>query len=428
MKLLTLGSLVLLAACATPSSDSSEEVRSGYSSAEFSLASALPEQCVGPEIFRVERPVVTSHGSETFSYGYRFKAPTAPGAPVLVYLPGGPGSASTNRLPAFVPEGWGYLLTDPRGVGCNTLASVPDAADSAGFWNTPEIARDVVAAIRARKLDSYIVFGISYGTLLATTVAHELEEQSLPAPRAVVLEGVLGRGFSSEFVGAEYIHQFDRLRPFLPGDVLHELDTAAAPYGITPEGWSRALMNFMPRGTVETAGTLGALSTTQPAETQATALSIFRDMAEGHPHTEPGAIALYRNVACREVADTVPESDLDVVFSAGKLARNKAEDGTKCGDLHLTTPFDSAADPFAAKVYYFIGSDDVATPAWQGTYHYEHHHGPAVKIVTQGGGHNSLQYNQKACAISLMASIAAGGADLQTALGTCPLPTAVESK
>jgi len=425
--------LLLLTACGAESvgSGTDDVVIDATTSDLFALAAQLPEQCASDEIFRVSRTVATpSRGNATFSYGYRFKAAADASLPVLVFLPGGPGSASTDKPPSFVPEGWGYLMTDPRGVGCNTLAQIPaDATASGAFFQTSEIAKDVVAAIREKQLSNFLLFGISYGTLLGTTVIDELEEQKLSPPRAVVLEGVLGRAFTDSFVGGEYIKQWDRVRTVLPADVLNELDTADAPYGISQDGWSRVLMNFMPRGTLETANTVAALSTSQSEETRTQVVTMFKALAEAIPHTLPGEIELYRQVACREIADTVPHNDLDVVFSQGKLVRNIREDGTKCNGLRLTTPFDSAKHQFNTKVYYFLGTDDVATPFWQGVYHYDHHNGPAVKIATKGGGHNPLQYNQEPCAKDLMASIALrGGADLRQVLDACPLPSTVDTK
>src|SRR5262249_55735615 len=109
----------------------------GGGAVKLALAPKLPAQCTGPEVFRIERPIAASDPSRgTFSYGYRFKAPSAAGAPVLVYLPGGPGMTSTDTVPEFLPKGWGYLLTDPRGTGCNTLAQVPDPSVSPLFFRT----------------------------------------------------------------------------------------------------------------------------------------------------------------------------------------------------------------------------------------------------------------------------------------------------
>jgi pimeloyl-ACP methyl ester carboxylesterase len=393
---------------------------------DIEIASDLPEVCKTAEVIRIERPVSESNTKDTFRYGFRFKAPTVEGAPVLVYLPGGPGQGAMDHAPEFVPEGWGYLMTDPRGVGCNRLAGLPD--DSGAFFSTHELANDVIAAIEDRKLSNYILFGISYGTLLGTTVEHELEQRHVTPPKAVVLEGVLGRAFGMDFVGAEYLHQWDRVRAVLPADIVTELDTKTEPYGINATGWSKVLGALLPRGPGGTADLLFALSTTQPEDVRQQMLGALKEIADGDQLRAPGEVELYRQVACREIMDTVPANDLDVVFEAGKLVRNSAQEGTKCGALHVTKPYDAANLQFNTKLYLFIGDSDVATPAWQGAYHFEHHTGPAVRIITKNGGHNSLEFNQVDCAPKLMASIAAGGADLSDVVTSCPMQTTIDQK
>jgi hypothetical protein len=169
---------------------------------------------------------------------------------------------------------------------------------------------------------------------------------------------------------------------------------------------------------------VASLSTTLglPPETHRATLTKLQDIATTALHTEPGAVALYREVACREIVDTVPANDLDVVFEKGKLVRNRAEEGTKCQGLHVTTPYDAAQLQFEAKVYYFIGESDVATPAWQGTYHFESHRGPAIRVITKDGGHASLHFNQAPCASALMKNIGEGGAGFQALVASCPIP------
>jgi len=420
--------LVALSACLTPTDDV-PACGDKCDGQDLEVARDLPEVCSSSEVIRIPRPVWDGNTSDTFSYGFRFKAPTTPGAPVLVYLPGGPGQGSMDHPPDFIPPGWGYLATDPRGVGCNRLAALP-AGDNAGrFFSTHELAGDVIAALRDRALANYVLFGISYGTLLGTTVAHDLEQRvDVAPPTAVVLEGVLGRAFGADFAGAEFITQWDRVRGVLPADVLAELDTAAAPYGIPALGWSKILMSVLPEGPGDTAGLMLSLSTTQPADARQATIDALQQVANGSELRAPGEVELYREIACREIMDTVPASDLDVVFSAGVLVRNAAEEGTKCRELHVTSPYDSAALQFQRPLYLFVGDSDVATPAWQGAYHFEHHAGTATRIVTRGGGHNSLEFNQVACAPALLASIAAGGGDLATVAAGCPMQTTIDRK
>lgn len=395
---------------------------------DLEVARDLPPECQSPEVMRIDRPATDDDPSDTFAYGFRYKAPTAPGAPVLVYLPGGPGQGSMASPPTFVPADWGYLMTDPRGVGCNRLAALPSAETSGAFFSTRTIADDVIAAIEDRQLANYILFGISYGTDLATTVEHDLEQRGITPPLAVVLEGVLGRAFGDDFVGAEYIAQWDRIRAVLPPDVIAELDGAAEPYGISPTGWSKILTALLPEGPGDAADVIYGLSTTQAADVQSQTLAALTEVANASQLGMAGEVELYRQVACREIMDTVPASDLDVVFSGGELVRNSAEEGSKCRELHVTNPYDSARLQFTQPLYLFVGDSDVATPAWQGAYHFDHHDGPAVRVLTHNGGHNSLELNQVACAPAVMASIAAGGADLSAVAAGCPMQTVIDAK
>lgn len=434
-----LSSLLLLGAtgCAASASHDNAGAASADVTApdEVALAADLPDHCHDPEVVRISRPISSTRTDRgTFEWGFRYRAPSAPDMPTIVYLPGGPGQGSMNAGAAFVPPEWGYLMTDPRGIGCNRLASVPAGEDASQFFRTSELAGDVIAAIKERGLTNYILFGISYGTALGTTVAHRLEAEHLPAPKAVVLEGVLGKAFGSsdsDFAGENYIAQFERIRSVLPPDVLEELDTSPKPFGLTPEQITRAMMGLMP-GAIGIAGMrLYSLSKTAEGiteEMRTESLQVLTEMGNQTQLSSPSEVALYRYIACREIMDTVPASDMDVVFFAGHLVRNKPEEGTKCRELHVTDPYDSAKLQFNTKVYYFIGDQDVATPPWQGNYHFQNHEGSAVSLITTKGGHNSLEFNQARCAPTLMQSIADGGSDLEAAIATCPLPISVEKK
>jgi pimeloyl-ACP methyl ester carboxylesterase len=387
-----------LSGCFSDSSDplptpvcEGEECDGGQGSQELKIASDLPDYCKLDEVMRIQRPAASDdYPSATFSYGFRFKAPTTANAPVIVYMPGGPGSGSMQKTPDFVPEGWGYLMTDPRGIGCNRLAETPTDASAAAFFRTSEISHDIVAAIKERQLGNYVLFGHSYGTTLATTVANEIENnKQLSQPKAVVLEGVLGRAFGADFVGAEFIKQWERIRTVLPADIINEFDTKDAPYGIQPAGWATIASAILPSGPDIAAQSIAGLSTLVPAEAQTRTLNFYQSIVATPPHTEANEVTMYRYIACREIGDTVPASDLDVMFERGHLVRNSAEEGSKCGELHTTTPYDAAKLQFNAPVYYFIGDSDVATPPWQGAYHFDTHQGHAVRIITKSGGQPS---------------------------------------
>jgi pimeloyl-ACP methyl ester carboxylesterase len=359
------------------------------------LANDLPEVCKNPEVMRIDRPVTKDKSVPgTFSYGFRFKPAASEGGPVLVDLPGGPGQGSIADPPDYLPEGWGYLMTDPRGVGCNRLATLPSGDLSSAFFRTEELAADVIAAIESRHLTSYVLFGTSYGTLLGTTIAHHIEALSGPVPKAVVFQGVLGKAFGDTFIAEEQINQWNRVHDALPADVMTELDTKESPFGVGPDGWAHAIGGLLTRSPETLSTLLGQLSSAQAEAMRQAALDQIKQASQDEPQP-PAENELYRQIACREICDTVPSGQRDVIFRQGRLVRNSTEEGTLCMGLKVTTPFDAAKLQFMAKVYDFVGEYDVATPAWQGAYHFMSHQGSAVRVLVKAGGHNPLTFNEQ---------------------------------
>jgi pimeloyl-ACP methyl ester carboxylesterase len=392
------------------------------------LSANLPEQCSSSEIVRIPRPISSIDATlGSFSYAFRFKAPTAGGAPVLVYLPGGPGVTSIDQVPDFLPHGWGYLLTDPRGVGCNALAAIPAGEVADKFYRTEELSADVIAAVQDRRLSNYIVYGLSYGTMLGATVVSDLESRGITAPEAVILEGVVGRALTpSEYLGDEYVRQWNLARQSMYPDVLAELDTAASPYGLTQLEWSNALNNLLLSGP-DIVSTVFETLSNQSVASLAKDEVLQQLSAYDKPFlTDPAALAMFHWMMCRE-AGVKAISMADPLFSHGQLVPNPGDPGSGCDGIPAA-PYDSAQHQFSTKVYFFAGDSDPNTPPWQVDYHFQNHEGHAVRVVTERGGHLSLQLNQFLCASDVLTSIAAGGADLGDVLLECPLGVQVDQK
>ena len=109
--------------------------------------------------------------SPTFGYSYKVFPGTDPNAATIVFLPGGPGgtSISVERDEDHAPASYTLIATDPRGVGCNAAPSSDYYPDE--FYSSLHFADDVIAIIEREKLDNYLIYGVSYGTQLATMVA-----------------------------------------------------------------------------------------------------------------------------------------------------------------------------------------------------------------------------------------------------------------
>src|SRR5262249_34367299 len=97
---------VALTACTSVVGD--DDCATGKCDAQdLEVAKDLPEVCSSSELVRITRPVDSDHpDGDTFAFGFRFKPPSDPGAPVLVYLPGGPGQSSIENPASFIPSSW----------------------------------------------------------------------------------------------------------------------------------------------------------------------------------------------------------------------------------------------------------------------------------------------------------------------------------
>ena len=392
-----------------------------------------PPQCTTDEIRSIERPLSSeTQASPTFAYQFRYRAPASSDQPTLIFLPGGPGQASIGTpSESFVPAGFGLVQTDPRGVGCNELA---DVGEPLAFYQTDELAADVVAIVAELGLDNYVLYGVSYGTVLATVTVHRLESSGLPPPRAVILEGVVGRAFATEFVAQGMIDQWDAIYPALPADALAVL-AEPAPLGLTAHDWGEYIASRLPLGRGPEGSLLAnelyllseaavPLTGMTLEENRAAIAEAVRQAANADP-VDAAGLRLFRYVACREITTEATTDGLDVVLEAGRLVPAPGQ-GSMCTDLSLTTPFDVRRFPSSTKTFYITGERDPNTPAWQGDYHMANHiTAERTMLFVPDAGHNAMGYNlgvESMCAVPLVEDMALGGARLAELAAACPRP------
>ncbi len=59
------------------------------------------------------------------------------------------------------------------------------------WYSTGQIVNDILDVIRAEKLNSYIVHGQSYGSIVATELGYRVSHQAMtPQPRGIILTGI----------------------------------------------------------------------------------------------------------------------------------------------------------------------------------------------------------------------------------------------
>ncbi|MBX3196568.1 MAG: alpha/beta fold hydrolase [Labilithrix sp.] len=421
---LLLGSLLLASGCAV--ADESEDSSTSDGNLE-EAAVALPAACRSAEIVALSRPHSSARpAGEKFTYRVWFRRPASPELPTVVHIPGGPGTPSIGHDQAWVPPSYGLVTTDPRGVGCNQTA----AADAREFYRTDELANDVVAAIdvlRTKGMGKFLLHGHSYGTVLATHVAHLLADPARPQPEAVILEGVLARAFTTEWMAASYVDEWSFQKATLSPAVRSAL-REPKPLGYDGKTWGNFFMVMTAQlGPDATQAAFQLLDPDAAGKAVPENIEKLQTLIDAFGKLEVSAgpsLTLQQQVACRELTSDLPADNVDVVLEGGEIV--KAPDvGTLCEGFELERPFHVRDHLYPFRTYYFIGDHDTATPPWQGKLHFDTlATADRVEIVVEGAGHLPLMRHLAPCGPSLVEAVAAGQG-FGDALAACGAPVDV---
>jgi pimeloyl-ACP methyl ester carboxylesterase len=378
--------------------------------------------CASPEIRRIDRPVVPDDAkSPSFSYAYRVSPGTQPDAPAIVFLTGGPGQGAIATDHAEFPAENTLVLLDPRGVGCN--APKPGEQFPEAFYTTENLASDVVAVLADLKPSAYVIYGVSYGTMLATVTAGKIASgYDVPAPKAVVLEGVLTRAFHTDGeVSAEFSRQWlaalDRATP----EVQSLFANGQRPLELSAREWGGGIQTALMVGNaLQSPGMVDALlALLQPGLPPVNLENLKQTLlalSESAPNSslEPHGLRMHKIIGCNEIVADY----FDVMHLIdGKLV--PMDD--LCPNTVVPFPYDAADHSIKAPIVYLQGERDPATPYAIAREHLDTQpQTERVFISVPDGGHN-VRSNFDECAPMLFASIAAGGADLEQAVAACPV-------
>ncbi|MDQ3339437.1 MAG: alpha/beta hydrolase [Myxococcota bacterium] len=414
-------SLLLVSACAV-ADDSDLDANGGGGKADDAAA------CTTREVRRIERPVIPGASkSKKFSYAFRVSPGTDPNAPTVIFLPGGPGQTSIEmaREDLAVPPRYTVVFTDPRGVGCNAPARGEQFPDD--FFTSANLASDVVALVNELKPSSYMLYGISYGTLLGTTTAAQLDAAKVAPPIAVVLEGVVTRAFQPGEEAAEYSRQWAAALARQAPEIQRQFTGDTLPLGLDAKAWGGAISQWLSMGTITGTGNLldmhlGALT---PGQSQMTLDAVkmgVEQYAAGSAHSShaPQLLHLFERVGCREITET----NFDLFhLTGGKLQPV----GDVCSRFDLATPYDAKDHPVRSPIFYLNGERDPNTPHTLALAHVAAQpQTDRAFISVPDGGHNPFSLSLGGCAPALWSSFEARGAGLEQALATCEAATKLQ--
>ncbi len=378
----------------------------------------LPSRCNSAAVHKIELPVYHDQPTPTFTYRFSVSEREDLDAPLLIFVPGGPGQTSME-MPLSYPYDFSVVRTDPRGMGCNENPHLPTES-----LTSEAIAKDILAIIKTLKPKKYFIHGISYGTLVATMTASMAEAQNIKAPEAVILEGVIGRAYEADEYVNGTLERWKEVKAQLPLSLQKSLKKKI-PFGLTTKEWSAWISAILINGTLPVG-----------VDYAVDELMLFADSSRANeleglsyrikPMTAPPTEMkkrIYKQIACREFVPDVRDVKYDYDWVNGDLI---ATNDRLCSDTVFDKPFDSKHFQIKAPTYYFSGQQDPVTPPAQAQYHFDNQTGSKMLIKVLKGGHTALSTNLADCSNQLWMEILKGNQDeFKKALNACALKTSI---
>ncbi len=362
---------------------------------------------------------VTGSSPRLLQYNYSIVKPRVPvDSPVtIVWLGGGPAEALVNHqqlVSEMFPPEVQVLLVEYRGFGVNKpIASsgpgneVTEFVDSAfKDFNSDTITTDVIEVLKSEKIEKYILFGQSFGTIVATKLAALSEQNGLKKPFRVVLEGSIAKSPTLE-EAQETAKLFNVL--------LKQLDTAAhkvlqdsKSFDYTRAEWDILFRYFVLANggdfAVDQFNTLipyfyGTLEQIEAGKAYVAPLIKAAKDALGESYKEYGqheqsfeslATLAQRQIAPKILLSEIRYDSAELVLRDGtySVEQNQFDESL----IKHFNPFDSSKWQISSPVYYIHGELDTATYLGTGKSHANSQFSTPFKCfsVVENVGHSPL--------------------------------------
>lgn len=375
------------------------------SSAPTTTPPSSEPTCVGDECSIVQQ--IKSNDGKIKQVPYLFKyKPAQNNAPTIVFIPGGPGEILSNyKLEEFmsikgVPQNFGVILIDPRFTGMNASEAVINFTTSITSLG---VAEDINAILTSLNIDNYIIYGMSYGTVPATIMASLATNNP---PRAIVLDGTVGRAFKQAEYHKEFSKQWtafvqsidrstwmkfkEKVKNFIKQNLFTADDFGEIILAFfinkDPNEDALALVNYIAHATNQDAYTL---------------INYYTDLIRNR--TDKSSKLFHALILCREISpDTHPDSS-DFAFNGES---DELLHGSRSNCVQYVKPkqialFDSKLYQVTAPIIYLQGDSDPATPTTQSLYHFKNQKVAKEKyyVYRPKGRHGLLNREFKNCSI-----------------------------
>ncbi|MGZ3749330.1 MAG: alpha/beta fold hydrolase [Pseudobdellovibrionaceae bacterium] len=359
-------------------------------------------KCNDKGICTIKMPVVSDDGhSQELSYSFKYRPPEGD-APTVVFIPGGPGSKSTDQDPkkiANIPDNFGVILTDPRFVGINEIRN-PDSFKNS--MRTDLVADDILRAIKSVKAKNYILYGVSYGTMAATVAA---SKAGANPPRAVVLESTVGHSTTQSDIQLTYNEKWKLyVKAMAPGDFRKfkaSIRSFIQSGQFKPEDFGQAIMTLLTyRRNALGVDDLDYWIQLMIEGPKDRAIRVTQSLLKVK-NSEPGAKIFGSVVKCRELLPDAHLENSDLAFDGigDSLKPSGHSDCAKFGNASNQKLFDSKNFQIQEPIIYIQGQNDPITPNSQAEYHYKNQARASSKImvIVPDGSHSPLNKAFNGC-------------------------------
>jgi pimeloyl-ACP methyl ester carboxylesterase len=315
--------------------------------------------CNDDDIFSLPLRVFP-YGKNTMKFNYKYQRVknSDDNDMTIIKIPGGPGSSEIGSR-GYFPATVNVINIDPRGTGCNEKHPMvlPDNA-----INSEDSAEDIVSVIEKLNLTDYIIYGISYGTVLATIVASKIEQRNLERPKAIILDSVLSRAYKdAKEVISPFLEKWKfASETYLQIETVKQMGSGDSPVSLSPWEWGNLIRKNLMYGPYDTFKEFDVSISHSKKDRESFVWKSRKDL-EAYSRRKNFNRRINRLIAGKELFP----GEQAFVIENGTLIQNSMK--TK-----VTKPYHSKRWQIDSPIYYLNGKNDPVTFPDLAHDHYRH--------------------------------------------------------
>ena len=320
----------------------------------------------------------------------------------VIVLGGGPAMPWIERgRPTIIPKDYDVIIVDYPGIGANAQSQFFTSSKSSAY-TLNAAAMSVKEIVRQNGLKNYMLMGHSYGTAVATGATNMIEnDPRVERPRALLLEGTLGRSFrpgksSSEPHEQEagFINTSKRALALLSNEDRQQFQQKIKAIASNKPAHEIAMAQYMyhqlSQGASATSAMIRELNK-MPNDQILSCAKTFLKMDDEQQKLNPLSSANALKNVTRSACEMIQPSKGATTFPLFEGLVSKESSLLKvcqCASSKDAGIYDAAKFPIKkTPIFYISGDSDPNTPSWQLDYHKKQMTAPSATYGIADGGH-----------------------------------------